>query len=164
MRRKDKEITDYSEIEAIIQRAQVCHLALFDKDFPYVIPLNFGYQDGCLYFHSAKEGKKIELLRKNNRVSFEFDIDLAIEMTDKACNWTTKYRSVIGYGRAKIIDETAAKREALNILVKHYSGKTFNYFPEAIADTLIIQVTIESMSGKKSGFEETTEDELKSWQ
>ena len=151
MRRKDKEISDTDEMEAIIQRAQVCHLALFDKEFPYIVPLNFGYKNQCLYFHSAKEGKKIELLQKNNRVCFEFDIDLAIEMTDQACNWTTKYRSVIGYGKATILDEIEAKREAFNIIVEHYSGRTFDYFPEAIDSTLIIKVTIERMTGKKSG-------------
>jgi hypothetical protein len=75
MRRKDKEISDIALIEDIITKARVCRLALYDNARPYIVPLCFGYKDNILYFHSAPEGKKLSLLRNNNRVCFEFDTD-----------------------------------------------------------------------------------------
>ena len=77
MRRKDREITDFNEIIEIIKKCDVCRIAMNDGDFPYMVPLNFGLdiQDGqaYLYFHAALEGKKLDLLKKDNRVTFEMD-------------------------------------------------------------------------------------------
>jgi len=57
MRRREKQITDTKQMEQILAQAQVCRLAMVDKGHPYVVPLNFGYRDGALYFHSALEGR-----------------------------------------------------------------------------------------------------------
>ena len=70
MRRKDKEITDEKVINEILEKAKVCRLALFDKDYPYIVPMNYGYKDNALFFHVAKEGKKIDLIKRNNNVRF----------------------------------------------------------------------------------------------
>jgi len=75
MRKKEKEITDKTEIESIILRSSVCRLALSEDNQPYIIPLCFGYEENTLYFHSALEGKKLGILRSNNKVCFEFDSD-----------------------------------------------------------------------------------------
>ena len=90
MRRKDKKITDRAEIESIILKSSVCRLALADQLQPYIVPLCFGYRDNTLYFHSALSGKKIEIIKKNNRVCFEFDIDCEAITSDKACDWGMK--------------------------------------------------------------------------
>ena len=74
MRRKEKEIAERSELEAVIKEASVCRIAMVEGTSPYVVPLCFGYDDNTLYFHSAIEGKKIEILKKNNSVCFEMDI------------------------------------------------------------------------------------------
>ena len=76
MRRKDKEISDRSAIEDIIKRSTVCRLAMSDNNSPYVIPINFGYENSTVYFHSAREGRKIDILKKNPNVCIEFDIDI----------------------------------------------------------------------------------------
>ena len=73
MRRNEREITDPKIIEEIIHQATICRIALYDADYPYIVPLNYGYESGALYFHSAKEGKKIDLIRKNSRVCFEIE-------------------------------------------------------------------------------------------
>lgn len=151
MRRKDKEITDKSEIESIINRAMVCRLALADQNRPYVVPLCFGYKDNSLYFHSAGEGKKIDMLKKNNRVCFEFDVDYEIIKADKACSWGMPYKSVIGFGRASFVEDFDSKRQALNIIMRQYGGKSFEYPKEKVDNTLIIKVEIEHMTGKQSG-------------
>ncbi|RZB37859.1 MAG: uncharacterized protein SRB2_00961 [Desulfobacteraceae bacterium Eth-SRB2] len=85
IRRKDKEITDNAEIESIICRSMVCRLAMADKNRPYIVPLCFGYKDNTLYFHSAGQGKKLDMLKKNYSVCFEFDIDYEPIKSDKVC-------------------------------------------------------------------------------
>ena len=73
MRRKDKEITDIKEIEEIIKKADCCRIALVDNDEPYIVPVNFGYERNTLYFHGALEGRKAEIIRKNNNICFELN-------------------------------------------------------------------------------------------
>ncbi len=77
MRRKDKEITDKRGIEEILRKALVCRVAMCNGESPYCVPMNFCYMNGSLYLHSAKEGKKLEILRRNNRVCFEVDVDVS---------------------------------------------------------------------------------------
>ena len=96
MQRKDKQINDIIAIEDILSRATVCRLGLCDGGRPYVVPLCFGYKENALYFHCAMEGKKLEILRKNENVCFEVDIDHETIKADQACEWGMKYKSVIG--------------------------------------------------------------------
>ena len=154
MRRQDKEITDIKAIENIIERSLVCRLALSDNGQPYIVPLSFGYQDKTLYFHVAREGRKLDILRNNNNVCFEFDIDQKIVGGKKACNWSMKYRSVIGFGKAKVLDDFELKKTALDCIMKHYADEGPFEFPvESLQRTVIIKVDIEQMSGKVSGYE-----------
>lgn len=150
MRRKEKEITDLQAIEAIIRRAQVCRLALTDGEHPYVIPLFFGYQKGALYFHSAIEGKKIELLRKNRNVCFEVDIDTEILKADEACAWGANYKSVIGFGKAVLLEDAAQKRKGLEIIMRHYASREFRFPDAKIEKTAVIRVEITEITGKQS--------------
>src|ERR1700675_2828469 len=120
MCRKDKELIDEKEIEDIIDRVEVCHIGLSWHDLPYIVPVNFGYQDGAIYFHSAKEGMKIDYLRQNPNVCFQMEIDVTLMKADDPCNWGSKYRSVIGFGKASIIGERSEKIHGLNIIMGHY--------------------------------------------
>ena len=151
MRRKEKEIVERSEIEGVIAAAKVCRLAMADNGHPYVVPLCFGYADDVLYFHSAKEGKKLDILKKNNRVCFEFDIDAEIKIGKTACEWGMKFRSVIGIGRAYFIDDSETKRSALDKIMAQYSSDAFEYPDKAVDKTIVIRVEIESMTGKRAG-------------
>ncbi|MBC8471645.1 MAG: pyridoxamine 5'-phosphate oxidase family protein [Planctomycetes bacterium] len=152
MRRKDQEITDIASIEDIIRKGQVCRLALSENGRPYIVPLCFGYKDNNLYFHSAREGKKLDILRKNNNVCFEIDIDHELVKGKKACNCSMKYRSVIGFGKAELIEDIEPKRRAFNIIMQNYFEGFFKYPEESIQNTVIIKVEIESMTGKKLGY------------
>jgi nitroimidazol reductase NimA-like FMN-containing flavoprotein (pyridoxamine 5'-phosphate oxidase superfamily) len=148
MRRKDRKITDRAEIEAIIAKAQVCRLAMADKDRPYIVPLSFGYEDNTLYFHSANTGKKIDILKNNRQVCFEFDVDCQLKMGPEACNWGMLYRSVIGYGKASFVESSAAKRQALDIIMRQY-GSDLNDYPDAkVRSTVVIRVDIDRLTGK----------------
>ena len=150
MRRKEKEITAKDEIESIIRKSTVCRVGLADDGRPYIVPLCFGYSNNALYFHSAREGKKIEILKKNNHVCFEFDIHPEVKPGKTACAWGMKYRSVIGYGTATLIDDSEQKREALNIIMAQYADGAFEYAQKSFDKMLVIKVDITEMSGKKS--------------
>ena len=153
MRKKDKEIKEKHAIESIIKRATICRVGLCGNDVPYVVPLNFGYRDNCLYFHSGKEGKKIDMMRKNNTICFEIDVDTELMQAENPCKWSMKYYSVIGFGRAFLLEDPEEKRQALNIIMEHYAGKSSHEYPEEPLDSVaIIKVEIESMTGKKSGW------------
>ena len=150
MRRKDKEITDRDEIEAIINQSQVCRLAMADGDHPYVVPLCFGYEDNKLYFHSANMGKKLNILRRNPNVCFEFDKDCNARAADSACDWGMQYKSVIGYGKVSFIESDTSRREALDIIMRQYGGKGESYPDTKIKNTVIFKVDIDKMTGKFS--------------
>ena len=150
MRRKEKVVLDREEIESIIKKADVCRLGLSDNNIPYIVPLNFGYRDSCLYFHTPKVGKKIDMIKTNNRVCFELDVDHEVVKAENPCDWNMKYRSVIGYGRAFLLDDTDEKRLALDIILEHYSGIANEYDEKLVNRLAIIKVEIQSMTGKKS--------------
>ncbi len=152
MRRREKQITDRGVIESIIMKSSVCRLGLSEDDRPYIVPLCFGYSDNTLYFHAAQEGKKVEILKKNSTVCFEFDTDYEVVPSEKACKWDMRYRSVIGVGRASLIDDPESKRRAFDIIMKHYSGGEAGYSDAGIRNALIIKVEIENMTGKESGY------------
>jgi Predicted flavin-nucleotide-binding protein len=152
MRRSDKEITSSQLIQKILEEAEVCRIALCDEGEPYIVPMNFGYVDKTLYLHSATEGRKIDIIGKNNNICFQTDIRKQIVTAENPCNWGMKYLSVIGWGKAQLIDDPLGKKEALDIIMSKYSEKSFEYSPEALDNILVIKVEIDEITGKKSGF------------
>ncbi|MEW6623627.1 MAG: pyridoxamine 5'-phosphate oxidase family protein [Bacillota bacterium] len=157
MRRKDKEIKDRSIIEKIIIDAEICRLAMSDGNIPYIVPMNFGYKEDCLYFHCAKEGRKLDIIRKNPIVCFQVDTQNEIVKAQKPCEWSMKYYSVIGYGKADILEDYQAKKEALNVIMSKYTNEdTFDYKESAINSIAIIKVWINELSGKVSGHKNAT--------
>jgi nitroimidazol reductase NimA-like FMN-containing flavoprotein (pyridoxamine 5'-phosphate oxidase superfamily) len=152
MRRKDKEIKDPEEIVAILRQAPVCRLGLCCEDVPYVVPLNFGYRDGSLYLHSARQGKKIDMIHANPRVCFEIDVDAEVIRADQPCDWGMKFASVIGFGTASILEDTEEKKRGLDAIMEHYLSKPTQSYPDSILEhTAVIRVQVEEMTGKRSG-------------
>ena len=153
MRRSDKKIKDPETIQKIFKEAEVCRIALTDDDKPYIVPMNFGYQDNTLYLHSASEGYKIDILKKNNNLCFQMDIKTEMIRSETPCNWGMKYFSLVGHGKAHLIKDILEKREALDIIMAKYSpDESFSYSDKAIKEVLVIKVNIEDVTGKKSGF------------
>ncbi len=149
MRRKDREITDRAEIESILNEATVCRIGLADGEGPYVVPVSFGYENGSVYIHSAGEGRKIALLEKDPRCCFEVDICDGIIKNEKPCSWGMRYRSVIGYGRAAILEDPGEKRQGLTCIMRHYGGGTHAFSEEDIRRVAVIRIAVGSMTGKK---------------
>jgi nitroimidazol reductase NimA-like FMN-containing flavoprotein (pyridoxamine 5'-phosphate oxidase superfamily) len=152
MKRKEKEITKKSEIEAVIHKALLCRIGLSDNNMPYIVPLCFGYQDDTIYVHGSLKGQKINILKKNQNVCFEFDINTEIVEAENACEWGMKYQSVVGFGKASFIDGQEHKRKALNVIMNQYSDRQFQFSENAINGTAVIKIEITSMTGKQSGF------------
>jgi nitroimidazol reductase NimA-like FMN-containing flavoprotein (pyridoxamine 5'-phosphate oxidase superfamily) len=151
MRRKDKEITNQSDLEIILQKAQVCRLGFLDYDLPYIVPVNYGYHMGNIYIHSAIEGKKIDIIKKNPKVCFEVELDHKIYDTGIPCKWSTSYKSIIGFGTASLITDIEEKKKSLGILIDHYTSGTVYDFSKKMIDTVaIIKITIDNMTGKQS--------------
>lgn len=151
MRRSEKEITQLKEIEEIMQNAQVCRLAVSYQDMPYIIPMNFGYLDQVLYFHSAGEGLKLSILRANPQACFEVDVDTQVVPGMVGCNWAMRYQSVIGFGEVEFIEDIEGKREGLEIIMKHYTNEESVFVDSAIAKVTLFKLKINTMTGKKSG-------------
>jgi len=152
MRRKDREITDNSEIEKIIGKAICCRIGLVDNDEPYIVPVCFGYERNTIYFHSALEGRKVELIKKNNKVCFEIDTDLEILKAEKCCDSSMRYRSVMGTGRAHVLESDRDKAHGLELIARQYAGDDFT-IPDPISNSvLVIRIDVESMTGKQSGY------------
>jgi hypothetical protein len=124
---------------------------MVDGEAPYLVPLCFGYKAGILYFHSAKVGKKIEILKRNRKVCFEFDVVTGMSTGKTACDWGMNYRSVIGFGKAIILENPEEKSSALEIITAQYADKAYKLTDGAVKETLVIKVDIERMTGKQSG-------------
>ena len=153
MRRSDRKITNTAEIESLIRTSPLCHLAMIDNGKPYVVPMNFGFFNGALYFHSAPQGRKIDVLRKNPEVCFSIVDKYGLVTGEKACSWTASYRSVSGTGKAVIIIDREEKEKGLKILMARYSDKVYNFTEEDLFGVVVIRVDIEEMTGKSSDTE-----------
>lgn len=129
MRRKDREVTQQSEIEAVIKACKICHLAMVNEGLPYLVPLNFGYklEQGqlTLYFHSAKAGQKLTILQKNNQVCFEMETQGHLIVADSPCDYSYDFASIIGFGAVEFIEDSDEKCVALSSLMNHQTGKQF---------------------------------------
>ena len=152
MRRKEKEIDEFAENEAVLRSAQICRLGLCDKGIPYVVPLCYGYKNKTLYVHGAPKGRKLDIIRDNNNVCFEIETDLESVRHEEACQWSFKYRSVIGFGKASLVEGLDAKRDAFAIIMGHYSDGEYDFPDSNLNGTALVRIDIESMTGKRSGY------------
>lgn len=152
MRRTDREIKGFDEIVNVIKKCDVCRLGFHDGEYPYILPLNFGMQieDGkiVLYFHGATEGKKYDLIAKNNRASFEMDCSHRLVMDNEEKSCTMEYESVIGHGTVEILSPEE-KEEALYILMKHYHQENFEFNKDVMPVTTVFKLTVEECTGKR---------------
>jgi len=151
MRRSDRQVTSRSQIDAIIRDCQVCRLALALQDDPYLVPVSFGYDGRALYFHTAGSGKKISFLQANNRVCFEFERGVRLlRLPDDPCKWTFAYESVIGYGTVAELTDAGEKIQALNQIMRQYSGSDWSFDSAALQSTRLWRIDITAMTGKRS--------------
>ena len=157
MRRKDREVTDMEEIRQILDEFKVCRLGLVDDGKPYIVPMNMAYDldDGelSIYFHCAKDGRKIDVIQKNPKVGFEMDQEIGLVEGNTPCQFSYRYVSVMGTGTVKIVEDEQEKVSALTKIMKQQTGKDFTEFkenPELLSAVCILRVDAEEYSCKKN--------------
>ena len=154
MRRKDREITDVDEMINIMKKCDTCAIALNDvvTGFPYIVPLNFGMEvkDGqvFLYFHGAMKGKKLDLIQKDNRATFEMDCEHNFILYEERMSCTMGFASVIGHGTIEIVPDED-KYEALKILMRQYHAEDFKFDTRMMSVTTVLKMTVTDMIGKR---------------
>ncbi len=153
MRRSDREVRDISEIEEIIKHCRTCHIAMADETGPYLVPLSFGYRiigrELSLYFHSAKEGRKLDIWRKNSRVCFEMCHEGEAERAETPCDSGYYYESLIGFGDIRFLDDPKEKCEALSLLMQHQAGLSVRFCEEQVKDVCVYKISSTDYSGKR---------------
>lgn len=153
MRKRELELTEEKEILSILDEAKVVHLGLADGDWPYVVPMNYGYvyEEGTLtiYVHGAKEGYKYEVIQKNPRVSFSIECGVAPFTGEKACQYGMTYASVFGKGRAVIVSDVEEKERALTILMKTQTGEDFTFDEKLASIVNVVRIDVTEFSAKR---------------
>jgi uncharacterized protein len=152
MRRHDKEIKDEAIILEILQNSELCRLGLVENNEAYIVPVNYGHKDGIIYIHSAPNGRKMEILKQNNRVTFEIEYSSSVTTSEIACKWAARYRSVMGKGIITIVTDTEAKKAGLDIIMDKYGFIGEKKYDEAsLSRMIVLELKIESVIGKQSG-------------
>jgi uncharacterized protein len=150
MRRADREIKDPNAVRAIMEEAPVCRIGVSDDGMPYVVPMSFGLGEDRLYFHCAAEGRLLDIIRKNDRVCFEMDLFREVIMGQSPCGCSCRYESVIGFGRAVIVEEPGEKKAALDRIMEHYGEEAPSaYKPDIFENTTVVRIAITGVTGKR---------------
>lgn len=153
MRRKDREVTVIDEKIEIISNCKVIRLAMKDKEGLYIVPLNFGYSylndKLTLYFHSAKEGRKLDGIVENPEVAFEMDCEHKLIEAEIPCLYGFSYKSIIGNGVSSIVENMEEKKSALSLLMKHQTGKDFTFEDKHAKAVTVFKVEVTNFSAKE---------------
>jgi nitroimidazol reductase NimA-like FMN-containing flavoprotein (pyridoxamine 5'-phosphate oxidase superfamily) len=152
MRRKDKEIRNEKIIIEILEKSAICRLGLAENNEAYIVPVYFCYSEGYIYCHSAMQGRKIDMLNRNNKVTFEIEYSDEIIKKVTACEWSARYRSLMGRGTVFFENDAHLKEEALAmIMVKYGATGELVFDQNSLGRTVILKIRIDSLSGKQSG-------------
>ena len=150
--RREREVTDPAAILEILDKSQIVNIAMIDGDEPYLVPMNYGYtmNDGklTLYVHGATEGRKLDILRANPKVFVEMDCDITPIEGKLACQYGTSYSSVMGRGKAVILEDPKDKMEALTILMKTQTGRDFEFNERLVSIVSVIRIDIDEYTAK----------------
>lgn len=154
MTRRERQITDMSEIRDILDRCMIVHLGLVDGDEPYVVPMNYGYtmeEDGtlALYLHGAPQGRKLDLMRKNPKVFIEMECDVMPFEGDVACKYGTAYQSLMGRGRAVVLEDPQEKMRALSLFMKTQTGGDFTFNERLVSVVSLIRIDVTEYTAKR---------------
>ena len=148
--------SDLKRVSDIINSCQACYVGMVDeKNLPYVVPFNFGFEDGVIYLHSAGIGKKIDILKQRPEVCVAFSTDHQLKFVNEgvACSYGMRYRSVLAYGKVLFVDDPDEKQRILNIIMKHYTGRDdFRYNMPAVNDVCVYRIEVTEFTGKESGY------------
>ena len=150
MRRKKQQLTD-AEAIAVLERGKTGVLAVLGDDgYPYTVPINYVYADGYIYIHSAKTGHKLDAIRACDKASFcVIDADDVVPE-----DYSTNFRSVVAFGRVRILEDEGEMLAALRKLGDKYNPGQDAALEAEIAKSFafvaMIELRIEHLTGKQS--------------
>ena len=145
MRRKDREVTDSAFFKDVFDKSHVLTVAFIDDGLPYCVPLSFIELEGALYFHCAREGRKLDCIAKDPHVHFNAFDDIEVD-SEKA---TVYFRSVSGSGMTSIVEDEALKTDILVAIMKKYCGKDQIPPSKRPENTLVVKIAVTSLTGKQ---------------
>lgn len=152
MTRRERQVTDINKILEILDKAKVVRIGLVDGDEAYVVPMNYGYtyenEKLTLYLHGARRGKKIDLMRANPKVFFEMDCDIVPFEGEVACKYGITYSSIMGRGKATILEDPQEKMQALTYLMKTQTGKDFEFNEKLVSVVAVIRIDVTEFTAK----------------
>jgi len=151
--RREREVTDLSEITGILDRGKIVHVGMIDGNLPYVVPMNYGYimENGALvlYLHGATAGRKLDVIRSNPNVFIEIDTDIVPFEGTHACRYGVSYASVMGEGVAQIIEDVEEKKYGLSVLMKTQTGRDFTFTEKMVSIVSVIKITVPDFTAKR---------------
>lgn len=152
MTRRELEVKDRDEIIRILDKCKVLHLGLVDGDEPYVVAMNYGYaledEKLTLYLHAATAGYKLDLIRVNPKVFFEMDCDVMPFEGKVACQYGTSYSSIMGRGRAEIVEDVEEKKQILSVFMKSQTGQDFTFQDKLVSIVSVIKIQVSEYTAK----------------
>lgn len=152
MTRRELEVTDPQVIRGILDKSKILHLGLVDDGMPYIVPMNYGYvmEDGkpVIYLHGAAKGYKLDVIRKNPVCCFEMECEVAPFEGKIACQYGTSYYSLMGRGKAVIVEDAEEKIKAMSILMKTQAGKDFEFTERLVSAVSVIRIDVSEYTAK----------------
>ena len=153
MRRKDRAVTSIEGMKDILESCKTCHVAMIDEGTPYIVPLSYGYKLDeealTLYLHSAKVGRKIDILQKNNVVGFSIATEGEPVVSEVPCNSGYYFSSIVGTGEVVFIEEEKEKGEALSLMFERQTGQKMSFNENQVKSVLVYKLISKEFTGKR---------------
>ncbi len=153
MRRTDREVRAQEELAQILNQCKTASIAMIDGDTPYVVPLSYGYEmtedSLVLYFHCAKQGRKLDVLEKNSKVCFAIFSEGIPVYAETPCNSGYYYSSIIGNGNVEMIVNDDEKCYALSKMFEHQSGKKVEFTLSQAETVCVFKIVSKDYTGKR---------------
>lgn len=161
MIRSDKEVIDRAWMDAVLRDALFCHLGLCDDTQPYVVAMNFLWDEGRIFLHCRPEGEKMRILHKNPAVTVTVETGVELIWDPDPCACSMRYRSVNCQGIANLVRDPDEKHRILCRFAGKYTRTPVNGFSQKGLDHLeVIAITVTSRTGKSSGYQDKMVNEL----
>jgi len=142
---------EQAKMDAVFRKALYCHVAFSDEKSPYILALSFGRHENTLYFHGNLAGKKMRLIEQNPEVGFALEHAVAVKKNEKACKFSISYASIVGSGKAAVVEDPAEKTFGLNVIVGHYGAPPERYTETALRALSVVKIVMDEISYKESG-------------
>ena len=154
MKRAEHKVINRELMASVLKKADVCRIGFAHGNIPYIVTLNFGFKQGSkpvLYFHCGSKGRKLEMMARNNYVCFEMDTDHTLVKNTRACGWSMKSRSIVGYGYLSVVNDTTEMGQGLDLIMDHYGGSgSYDYDKDILRKTVVLRLEISEFSARST--------------